>query len=210
MTGTLSRVRDDVLALVPDLGAWWYALALAPLLLAAVMLLVVGRWPEQPGHRAVHRSSVAAALVSALGVAGVALDRPVVEVSWIPSLGVWFTLRPDGLSVPLLLLTAVVGVVATALHLHPAREARTVAVDLEDSDPTSPIPVVRGVDVPGLASYHACLLLVLLGALLAFLAGDALLFFVASSWCSCPCGCWWPGTATPGATGTAPRCASCW
>ncbi|ANS80227.1 NADH-ubiquinone oxidoreductase chain M [Serinicoccus hydrothermalis] len=178
MTGTIGRVRDDLLALVPDLGAWWYALALAPLLLAAVTLLVVGRWPEQPGHRVVHRTSLAAATLSALGVAGVALDRPVVEVSWIPSLGVWFSLRPDGLSVPLLLLTAVVGVVATALHLHPAHEPRHVPVDEEDTDPTSPIPVVRAVDVPGLASYHACLLLVLLGALVAFLAGDALLFFI--------------------------------
>ncbi|WP_238335811.1 complex I subunit 4 family protein [Serinicoccus kebangsaanensis] len=174
----MSGVRADLLALVPDLGAWWYALALAPLLLAAAMLLVVGQWPTRPGHRVVHRTSLVAATVSAIGVAGVAVDRPVVEMSWIPSLGVWFSLRPDGLSVPLLLLTAVVGVVATALHLHPDREVRTVAVDLEDSDPTAPIPVVKGIDVPGLATYHACLQLVLLGALLAFLAGDALLFFV--------------------------------
>jgi len=178
VNGPVSRMRDDLLALVPDLGIWWYALALAPLLLVAVMLLVIGRWPEQPGHRVVHRGSMAASAISALGVLGVCLDRPVVDVSWIPSLGVWFSLRPDGLSVPLLLLTALVGVVATALHLHPAHEPRQVAVDLEDTDPTSPIPVVRGEDVPGLATYHACLQLVLLGALLAFLAGDAILFFI--------------------------------
>ncbi|WP_238148956.1 complex I subunit 4 family protein [Serinicoccus sediminis] len=178
MSGTLGRVRADLLALVPDLGTWWYAVALGPLLLAAVLLLAAGRRAAPPGHRVLHRGSMVAAGLSALGVAGVALDRPVLEASWIPSLGVSFSLRPDGLSVPLLLLTALAGVVATALHLHPGREPRPEPVDLADTDPTSPIPVVRGEDVPGLATYHACLLVVLLGALVAFLAGDAILFFV--------------------------------
>ncbi|MFK5582623.1 MULTISPECIES: complex I subunit 4 family protein [unclassified Serinicoccus] len=178
MNDTLRGFLSDALDLVPDLGALWLLVALAPLLLVAVMLLGAGRWPVQPGHRVVHRTSMVAASLSSIGVAGVALHRPVVELSWIPSLGVWFTLRPDGLSVPLLLLTAVVGVVATSLHLYPTHVRREVGPELEGTDPTSPIPVVRGADVPGLATYHACLLLVLLGALLAFLAGDALLFFI--------------------------------
>lgn len=178
MNETLRSIVTDAVDLVPDLGRLWLLLALAPLLLVAVMLLAAGRWPEQPGHRVVHRTSMAAAVISSIGVAGTALHRPTLELSWIPSLGVWFTLRPDGLSVPLLLLTAVVGVVATALHLHPAYVPRKVEPELEGTDPTSPIPVLRGTDVPGLATYHACLLLVVLGALIAFLAGDALLFFI--------------------------------
>lgn len=178
MNDTIGAAVRELTDLVPGLGAWWLVLALAPLLLAAVTLLVAGRWSVEPGRRAVHLTSLAAAILSAVGVLGVALQRPVVEQPWIPSLGVWLSLRPDGLSVPLLLLTAVVGVVAVALHLHPARPPRPTGPELEGSSPTAPIPVVRGTDVPGLATYHACLLLVVLGALLAFLAGDALLFFI--------------------------------
>jgi NADH-quinone oxidoreductase subunit M len=119
-----------------------------------------------------------AAVVSAVSVVGVALHRPGLEASWIPSLGVRLRLVPDDLNVPLLLLTAVVGVVAVALHLHVPPPPRPVEPDLQGTSPTAPIPVLRGTDVPGLATYHACLLLVLLGALITFLAGDALLFFI--------------------------------
>lgn len=168
----------QLIELVPDLGGGWILLAIVPLLLAAVTLLTAGRWPTTPGHSAVRAVSVAAAVISALGVAGLSLHRPVIEVSWIPSLGVWLRLGADGLSVPLVLLTAVVGVVATMLHLHVPRPSRPVPPEDEDVEATSPIPIVRSVDVPGLATYHACLLLVLAGALVAFLAGDAILFFV--------------------------------
>lgn len=178
MREALAAVVDDVAALVPDLGTAWVVLALAPLLLGAVTLLVAGRWPTPPGRRGIHLTSMAAAVVSALSVVGVALHRPLVETSWIPSLGVWLRLVPDGLSVPLLLLTAVVGVVAVALHLHVPPPPRPVVHDLDGTSPTAPIPVLRGTDVPGLATYHACLLLVILGALVTFLAGDALLFFI--------------------------------
>lgn len=178
MSRTLASVVGDLADLVPDLGRGWLLLALAPLLLAAVALLTAGRWPEAPGRRTIHLTSLVAAVMSALGVLGTALHRPEVAQPWVSGLGVWFSLRPDGLSVPLLLLTAVVGVVATALHLHVPPPPRPATPDLEGTDATSPIPVVRGTDVPGLATYHACLLLVLLGALVAFLAGDALLFFI--------------------------------
>ncbi|WP_238154619.1 complex I subunit 4 family protein [Ornithinimicrobium sufpigmenti] len=174
----LVAVRDELSELVPDLGTGWLLLALGPLLLAAVTLLTAGRWPTPPGRRVVHVVSMLAAVLSAAGVLGTALHRPVVAQPWIESLGVWFTLRADGLSVPLVLLTAVVGVVATSLHLHVPPPPRPTDPALEGTTPTSPIPVVRGTDVPGLAGYHACLLLILLGSLLAFLAGDALLFFI--------------------------------
>src|SRR5690606_6984221 len=162
----------------PDLGAGWIALALLPLLLAAVVLLTAGRWPTPPGHRSIRVVSVTAVVVSAMGVAGTSLHRPAVAEPWIPGLGVWLRLGADGLSVPLLLLTAVVGVVAVSLHLHVPERHRVPTPQEEALESTSPIPLVRGTDVPGLATYHACLLLVRLGALVAFLAGDAILFFV--------------------------------
>ncbi len=178
MTGSLRDAGAQAVDLVPDLGAWWVALALVPLLLAAVVLATAGRWPAAPGHRSIRAVSVTAAVLSAVGVAGTSLHRPEVAEPWIPGLGVWLRLGADGLSVPLLLLTAVVGVVATALHLHVPQPHRATTPQEEGLATTSPIPVVRSTDVPGLATYHACLLLVLLGALVAFLAGDAVLFFV--------------------------------
>ncbi|MGO0575287.1 complex I subunit 4 family protein [Ornithinimicrobium panacihumi] len=178
MSGTLRDILDDAVRLVPDLGTLWFVLALGPLLLAAITLFTAGRWPEAPGHRAIRAVSVSAAVLSSVGVAGIALHRPVLELSWIPSLGVWLRLQADGLSIPLLLLTAVVGVIATMLHLHVPPPARKHPAGDEGIARTAPIPLVRSVDVPGLASYHACLLLVVLGAVLTFLAGDAIVFFI--------------------------------
>lgn len=178
MIDSLRPAGRQLVELVPDLGGGWVLLALVPLLLGAVTLLTAGRWPTAPGHAAIRAVSVGAAVVSSVGVAGTALHRPSVELPWIPSLGVWLRLGVDGLSAPLVLLTAVVGVVAVLLHLHVPPPPRAPAPGDEDVAATSPIPLVRSVDVPGLATYHACLLLVVLGALVAFLAGDAILFFV--------------------------------
>lgn len=178
MTGSLRTAVRQAVDLVPDLGTGWIVLALAPLLLAAVALLVAGRWSAAPGYRSVRAVSVGAAVLSAVGVAGTSLHRPVVEEPWIRGLGVWLRLGADGLSIPLLLLTSLVGVVAVSLHLHVPAPPRPSTPDDEGIATTSPIPVVRGTDVPGLATYHACLLLVVLGALVAFLAGDAILFFI--------------------------------
>lgn len=178
MIGSLRDAFAQAVQLVPDLGGLWIVLALAPLLLAAVTLLTAGRWSQAPGHKAIRAISVGAAALSSIGVAGTTLHRPLVEAPWIPSLGVWLRLQVDGLSIPLLLLTAVVGVVATLLHLHVPPPQRPHSAEDDGIARTAPIPLVRSVDVPGLASYHACLLLVLLGAILTFLAGDAILFFV--------------------------------
>lgn len=178
MTESLRRAGAQAVDLLPDLGAGWILLTLAPLLLAAVVLLTAGRWPTVPGHRAIRAVSLAAAVLSALGVLGTCLHRPELALPWIPGLGVWLRLGADGLSIPLLLLTGVVGLVAVALHLHVPAVHRPLTPAEEGLEPTSPIPVVRSTDVPGLATYHACLLVVLLGAHLAFLAGDALVFFI--------------------------------
>ncbi|WP_368660246.1 NuoM family protein, partial [Ornithinimicrobium sp.] len=177
-TASWRSALSQALDLVPDLGTAWIVLALAPLLVAAVTLLTAGRWGTAPSRRSVHAVSVAAAFLSSLGVAGTALQRPVVDTPWIPSLGITMRLVADGLSIPLLLLTSVVGVAAVLLHLHVPAPDRHTPLEDADLDRTAPIPVLRPADLPGLATYHACLLLVILGALLAFLAGDAIVFFV--------------------------------
>lgn len=177
MTDRLTDLARATAALVPDLGTAWLALALAPLLLVAVTLLVAGRWPTAPATRRSgagrHGDVGLGARCRRCRAAPTGARAP-----WIPGLGVWLRLQADGLSIPLLLLTAVVSVVATLLHLHVPPPARHTPVSDEDVAVTSPIPDVRSLDVPGLATYHACLLLVTLGALVAFLAGDAILFFV--------------------------------
>lgn len=178
MRESLRSAVAQAVDLVPDLGTGWFVLALGPLLLSAGILLAAGRSATTPGHTVVRVFSVGASSLSALGVAGLALHRPVLEVPWIRSLDVWFRLQADGLSLPLLLLTAVVGVVATLLHLHVPPPPRALPAADDGISRTAPIPQVRSTDVPGLATYHACLLLVLLGALVAFLAGDAVLFFI--------------------------------
>ena len=65
MTGSLRDAGAQAVDLVPDLGPAWIVLALAPLLLAAVVLLTAGRWPTAPGHRSIRLLSVTAALASA-------------------------------------------------------------------------------------------------------------------------------------------------
>ncbi len=85
-----------------------------------------------------------------VGATGSAVDR-----AWLPELGVRWSFGVDGISVPLVLLTALMGLVVTA-HAW---------VEL----PAGGTP----------ASYLGCLLLVEAGALATFTARDAVLFFVA-------------------------------
>ena len=81
MNPALRSVVEDMTALVPDLGAGWLVLALAPLLLAAVTLLVAGRWARPPGRRVVHLTSMGAAVVSAVVRIPVTCDPPVGSVA---------------------------------------------------------------------------------------------------------------------------------
>ncbi|HMM96521.1 NADH-quinone oxidoreductase subunit M [Phycicoccus sp.] len=89
-------------------------------------------------------------LAVAVVVTGAAVDRP-----WLPELGVRWSFGVDGVSTPLLLLTAVMGVVVAA---HAWVEV-----------PSGGTP----------ATFLGCLLLVEAGALATFSARDAVLFFVA-------------------------------
>ena len=122
-----------------------------PLLVGAV-LVVAG---SALGERLTRGLALATVLV-ALGVgAGASWTRPSFDVAWLPELGLRLHLALDGVSVPLVLLTVVVGVLVVVLA--------------RDSMPEGGSP----------ATVLGCLLLVEGGALATFAARDAVLFFVA-------------------------------
>ncbi|HYN28331.1 MAG TPA: NADH-quinone oxidoreductase subunit M [Dermatophilaceae bacterium] len=126
-------------------------LVLVPLLLGTA-LVAAGRRLDVGAARLV--AAGAAAVTAVLAVAAV-VARPVLDVAWVPELGVGLHLGVDGISVPLLLLTAGVGVLVTA---HAWFEL-----------PEGGAP----------ATFLGCLLLVEGAALATFTARDAVLFFVA-------------------------------
>ncbi|GAB3588298.1 complex I subunit 4 family protein [Calidifontibacter terrae] len=97
-------------------------------------------------------------LVGMLGTAGLlayTLVRPdTLDRAWIPSLGLRLSLGTDRLSTPLVILTVLIGLLAV-LHSWVERPRESAA------------------------TYLGCLLVVTGGAVLTFLARDAVLFFVA-------------------------------
>ncbi len=99
-------------------------------------------------------AAVAAALTLVLAVA-VSIARPGVDLSWLPELGVRWSFGVDGIAVPLVLLTALIGVLVTAHAWVDVPEGGTPA------------------------TFLGCLLIVEAGALATFTARDAVLFFVA-------------------------------
>jgi NADH-quinone oxidoreductase subunit M len=134
------------------------AALLAALLLPAVAgtaLVVSGRGGRPSRDRLVNGYALAVAVVTAVLVVVTVVRRPVLDRPWIPSLGVRWHFAVDGISAPLLVLTAVLGV-AVVLHAR-----------------SHPPAVGSG------ATFHGCLLLVEFGALATFLTRDAVLFFVA-------------------------------
>jgi len=134
------------------------AALLAALLLPAVAgtaLVVSGRGGRPSRDRLVNGYALAVAVATAVLVVVTVVRRPVLDRPWIPSLGVRWHFAVDGISAPLLVLTAVLGV-AVVLHAR-----------------SHPPAVGSG------ATFHGCLLLVEFGALATFLTRDAVLFFVA-------------------------------
>ncbi|MGG5259053.1 complex I subunit 4 family protein [Phycicoccus avicenniae] len=120
---------------------------------------VVGLWLVSGGRGLPLRvarplTAVTAGLALVLAVA-VALGDSTVDRAWLPELGVRWSLGLDGISVPLVLLTALMGVVVAA---HAWVEV-----------PAGGTP----------ATFLGCLLLVEAGALATFAARDAVLFLVA-------------------------------
>lgn len=150
-------------------GPWLFATTLVPLVTLAVVLGVVDRVGEGLRESAVRALAVVGGLLSAASAVVVVRERPTVDLPWVQSLGVRLDLAVDGISAPLVLLTA--GVLLVTLALPPPRD-----VDSDENVRTAPLS--PGPAEPGLATYYACLLLVGFGALLTFLARDAVVFFV--------------------------------
>ena len=126
-------------------------LVLLPLL-GGLALVAGGRGLAAP---VATRVAAALAVVTFLLAVVVAITRPAVDRSWLPELGVRAHLGIDGISVPLILLTALVGVLVT---IHAMGEVPAGG---------SPSTLVGS------------LLLVVGGALATFTARDIVLFFLA-------------------------------
>lgn len=154
-------------------------LVLTPLLVG-VWLLVADRVGTPPRPGTSRGLAVTAAVLVAAAAVVVVWRRPEVDLLWIESLGVRLDLGVDGLSAPFVLLTGLMAIVATLVpYHHPLTDARLGEPGRHE--PTVALPVI-GTDVPrprALATYYACLLVVIAGSLLTFLTRDALVFFVA-------------------------------
>ncbi|WP_186526021.1 complex I subunit 4 family protein [Leekyejoonella antrihumi] len=130
---------------------------IAPLvpILAGIALIAGDRASRVPGRHTTYAIALCAAVIGALATGYAVFARPVLNVQWVPAIGMRLHLSVDGISAPLLVLTAVLGflVVLHGRHEQP------------------------GGGTPG--TYFGCLLLVTGGALATFLAQDAISFFLA-------------------------------
>lgn len=136
--------------------------------MALILMLVVpgsvGLWLVT-GGRALSAATarivaLAAAVVGGVGAVAATVMRPVIDRAWIPDLGVRWHFEVDGISAPLIVLTAVIGVLVVA---HSWAEQ----------------PWAGSPQSGSAATYLGALLLVETGALAAFSARDAVLFFIA-------------------------------
>ncbi|MEO7131132.1 MAG: NADH-quinone oxidoreductase subunit M [Dermatophilaceae bacterium] len=125
-------------------------LLLTPLVAALVLLAL------PPDSRVDAPLSLGAAVVTAALAVWASVSRPAVDVPWIRSLGIRWHFAIDGLSVALVLLTALL----------------TVAVVVHTLVGAPPRGGTR-------STMLGCILLVDAGALATFLARDAILFFIA-------------------------------
>ncbi len=146
---------------LPDLVGGWALAALVALPLVSALVLPALR--GLGARAAAVAATLVAAVTLALAIAAAVTAAPfgsgvpgvVLDVPWIPALGVRMHLVMDGVSAPLVLLTALLTVLVTGhlIRVHP--------------------PAGR---VPGLL---ACVLAVEGGALGTFVAADLLVFFIA-------------------------------
>jgi len=134
------------------------AVLLAVLVVPAVAgtgLVLAGRAVRAVDPLRANAFALAASVLTFLLVVVTVVARPGLDRPWVPSLGVRLHLGVDGISAPLLLLTAALGV-AVVLHAR--------------SQPP---------EGGSVTTFYGCLLIVELGALATFLVRDAVLFFVA-------------------------------
>ena len=129
--------------------------ALAVPAVAGTALILVGRDSSTASEGTANLVSLAASIVAFFLVVATVITRPVVNMEWLPSLGVNLQFEVDGISAPLLLLTAALGV--------------AVVVHARSHPPHGGSP----------NTFYGCLLLVEFGALATFLSRDAVVFFLA-------------------------------
>lgn len=124
----------------------------------------VGLWLVTGGRALADSTARIVALTAAVlgGASAVVatVTRPVVDRAWIPDLGIRWHFEVDGISAPLIVLTAVISVLVVA---HAWAEQ----------------PWADSPQSGSAATYLGALLLVEAGALAAFAARDAVLFFIA-------------------------------
>jgi len=129
--------------------------AMAVPALTGAVLIISGRGSRPAAEASTNLVSLVASVVTAALVVAAVITRPVVDHSWLPSLGVRLQFAVDGISAPLLLLTAALGIaVVVQARSHPSH----------GGSPTT---------------FYGCLQLVELGALATFFARDAVVFYIS-------------------------------
>jgi len=129
--------------------------ALAVPAVTGTALILAGRDSASSSAGTANLVSLSASVVTFVLVVATVIKRPVVDLEWLPSLGVRLQFAVDGISAPLLLLTAALGI-AVVVHArsHPPHGGSST-------------------------TFYGCLLLVEFGALATFLSRDAIIFFLS-------------------------------
>jgi NADH-quinone oxidoreductase subunit M len=130
-------------------------LALAVPAVTGTVLILAGRDSITARQGNANLVSLVASVATAILVVATVITRPEVDESWLPSLGVRWQFAVDGISAPLLLLTAALGI---AVVVHARSHAPHGGA---------------------LTTFYGCLLLVEFGALATFLSRDAVIFFLS-------------------------------
>jgi len=129
--------------------------ALAVPALTGTALILTGRDSLRVSESNANLVSLVASVATAALVVATVMTRPVVDHQWLPSLGVRWQFSVDGISAPLLILTAALGIaVVVQARSHPPHGGSST-------------------------TFYGCLLLVEFGALATFLSRDAVVFFVS-------------------------------
>ena len=134
------------------------ALLIGALVIPAVTgtaLIVSGRVSRPVSEVNANTVSLVTSVVTAALVIATVIARPVLNQPWLTSLGVRLHFEVDGISAPLLILTAALSV--------------AVVVHARSRPPHGASP----------STFYGCLQLVELGALATFLARDAVVFYVS-------------------------------
>jgi len=129
--------------------------AMAVPALTGTALIVSGRVMRPSAERNANTLSLVASVATAVLVVAAVITRPVMNQAWLPSLDVRLQFAVDGISAPLLILTAALSI--------------AVVVHARSRPPHGGSP----------STFYGCLQLVELGALATFFAQDAVIFYVA-------------------------------